>query len=55
MNLSTNRGNYLLLNMLKYRFPNVFGNETIKHVTNLLAKSLDTWGNCIFKNDKVFL
>lgn len=30
MNLGTNRGNYLLLNMLKYRFPNI--SDQLKYV-----------------------
>lgn len=46
LNLATNRINHLLISMMKYRFPNIFANETLKHVSNLMGKTLDTWGNC---------
>ena len=45
MNIATNRGNYLLINLLKYRFPNIFAGEQIIYVKNLLSKTLETNGD----------
>lgn len=39
--MSTNRGNFLALHMLKYRFPNIFKPEQIKYAQKLLSKTLD--------------
>lgn len=39
--LSTNRGNHLLLNLLKTRFPNIFKTEQINHITDILSEPLD--------------
>lgn len=41
MDLSTNRGNHLLLHILKYRFPNIFKSEQINFIIKLLGTSLD--------------
>ncbi|XP_035905846.1 phosphatidylserine lipase ABHD16A isoform X2 [Anopheles stephensi] len=40
-NLGTNRGNYLLVSMLKYRFPNIFKQEQETLARELLTKPVD--------------
>jgi pimeloyl-ACP methyl ester carboxylesterase len=45
MNISTNRGNFLLLHMLKYRFPKIFETEQITYVTKLMSKSMESLNN----------
>lgn len=45
-NIATNRGNFLLLHMLKFRFPQIFsGNESTKFAQEMLSKTVD---NCEF-------
>lgn len=39
--LSTNRGNHLLLHLLKSRYPHIFKAEQIDHLTEILAEPLD--------------
>lgn len=39
--MSTNRGNYLLLNLLTFRFPNIFGEKQIEHIMNKLRQPVD--------------
>lgn len=41
MNIGTNRGNYLLLHMLKYRFPNIFQTDQLKYAQEILNKTVD--------------
>lgn len=41
MKLETNRGNFLLLKMLKYRFPNIFKEPQVEFVKKMLSQSLD--------------
>lgn len=41
MNIGTNRGNYLLVNMLKNRFPNIFKTEQLVYTQELLNKTID--------------
>ena len=41
MNIGTNRGNYLLLHMLKYRFPNIFQSDQLKYAQEILNKTID--------------
>lgn len=42
MKISTNRGNDLLLNLLKYRFPNIFGPKEVEHVKSKLRHPLES-------------
>lgn len=53
MNLSTNRGNNLVVNMLKYRYPNVFTPDQTAKVTQLLRKPLER--NATDKSDQLSL
>lgn len=46
MNIGTNRGNYLLLNMMKYRFPNIFQTEQLTYAQEILNKTVD---HCEYK------
>uniref|UniRef100_A0A0K8TQ26 Putative conserved plasma membrane protein n=1 Tax=Tabanus bromius TaxID=304241 RepID=A0A0K8TQ26_TABBR len=39
--LETNRGNFLLLNLLKHRYPNIFRPSQMNYGMKLLSKSLD--------------
>lgn len=39
--LATNRGNHLLIYLLKTRFPNIFKTEQINRVTKMLSQPLD--------------
>lgn len=39
--LSTNRGNYLLIHLLKVRFPNIFQTEQIERATQMLSEPLE--------------
>lgn len=39
--LATNRGNHLLMHMLKTRFPNIFHAEQIERVAMMLSEPLD--------------
>jgi alpha/beta hydrolase fold len=41
MNIGTNRGNYLLVTMLKNRFPNIFKTEQLVYTQELLNKTID--------------
>lgn len=41
MNIGTNRGNYLLLHMLKYRFPKIFQLDQMKYAQEILNKTID--------------
>lgn len=41
MNIGTNRGNYLLFHMLKYRFPNIFQTDQLKYAQEILNKTVD--------------
>ncbi|XP_055910639.1 phosphatidylserine lipase ABHD16A [Eupeodes corollae] len=43
--IETNRGNYLLLNLLKYRYPNIFQSLQITRIKNLLTKPIDSNAN----------
>lgn len=45
LNLSTNRGNFLLISMLKHRFPQIFEKSQVDYITKLLAKPLEVQGN----------
>lgn len=47
MNIGTNRGNYLLINMMKYRFPNIFQTEQLTYAQEILNKTVD---HCEYKN-----
>lgn len=40
-NIETNRGNYLLISFLKYRFPNIFKPPQVAFTINLLSKPLE--------------
>lgn len=40
MDISKNRGNFLLVSMLKYRFPHIFGIEQINHVSQMLSNPI---------------
>lgn len=40
-NLGTNRGNFLLINMLKCRFPNIFKPEQENLAKDILSKPLE--------------
>ncbi|XP_035905845.1 phosphatidylserine lipase ABHD16A isoform X1 [Anopheles stephensi] len=48
-NLGTNRGNYLLVSMLKYRFPNIFKQEQETLARELLTKPVDFIKNGVFR------
>lgn len=51
--LETNRGNHLLVHLLKTRFPNIFKPEQMKHIKNLLEKPLNT---CKYNSEfKIFI
>lgn len=50
-NLSTNRGNNLLINTLKQRFPNIFQLEQIAFVTKMLSKPIENSGGT--ENDQL--
>jgi hypothetical protein len=41
MNIASNRGNYLLVNLLKYRFPKIFQKDQVNLANEILSKSLD--------------
>lgn len=41
MNIGTNRGNYLLIHMLKHRFPNIFQTEQLTYAQEILNKTID--------------
>lgn len=41
MNIGTNRGNYLLVHMLKFRFPNIFQLDQLKYAQDVLNKTID--------------
>lgn len=42
MNISTNRGNFLLLHMLKFRFPHIFSaHESMQYAEDFLKKPVD--------------
>ncbi|GAB0089643.1 ABHD16A [Sergentomyia squamirostris] len=41
MKLETNRGNFLLLKMLKYRFPHIFKESQVNMIHKMLSKTLD--------------
>lgn len=41
MVIGTNRGNYLLIHMLKYRFPNIFKAEQLTFAQKILNKTID--------------
>lgn len=41
MNIGTNRGNYLLINMLRSRFPNIFKNDQLIYAQEVLNKTVD--------------
>ena len=41
MNISTNRGNFLLVNLLKLRFPHIFTPDQVTYAAKILSKSLD--------------
>lgn len=45
MKLETNRGIYLVIALLKHRFPLIFQPEQIKHVMKMLSKSLENANN----------
>lgn len=47
MNIGTNRGNYLLLHMLKTRFPNIFKSEQLTYAQEILNRTVD---HCEYKN-----
>lgn len=44
-NLATNRGNFLLISMLKHRFPNVFKPEQENLAKEILAKPIEFMRN----------
>lgn len=39
--IGTNRGNYLLLTMLKYRFPNIFQSDQLTYAQEVLNRTID--------------
>lgn len=39
--LSTNRGNHLLIHLMKTRFPNIFHPEQINRITKILSQPID--------------
>ncbi|GLV42642.1 uncharacterized protein CBL_03381 [Carabus blaptoides fortunei] len=39
-NISTNRGNHLLIRMLRYRYPNIFGDEQIQVLNDYLSANV---------------
>lgn len=41
MVIGTNRGNNLLMHMLKYRFPNIFKPEQLTFAQKILNKTID--------------
>ncbi|XP_059615114.1 phosphatidylserine lipase ABHD16A [Phlebotomus argentipes] len=41
MKLETNRGNFLLISLLKYRFPNIFKDPQVEFVHKMLSQPLD--------------
>uniref|UniRef100_A0A1L8D930 Putative conserved plasma membrane protein n=1 Tax=Nyssomyia neivai TaxID=330878 RepID=A0A1L8D930_9DIPT len=41
LKLETNRGNYLLIKMLKFRFPNIFKDPQVEFVKKMLSQTLD--------------
>jgi alpha/beta hydrolase fold len=41
MVIGTNRGNFLLIHMLKYRFPNIFSTDQIAYAQGILNKTID--------------
>ncbi len=41
MVVGTNRGNFLLMHMLKYRFPNIFKAEQLTYAQEILNKTID--------------
>jgi hypothetical protein len=41
MNIGTNRGNNLVIHMLKYRFPNIFKSEQLTYAQKILNKTID--------------
>lgn len=41
MNIGTNRGNYLLVHMLKFRFPNIFQTDQLEYAQDILNKTID--------------
>lgn len=41
MNIGTNRGNYLLIHMLKYRFPNIFQSDQLTYAQEILNRTID--------------
>lgn len=41
MVIGTNRGNNLLMHMLKYRFPNIFRPEQLTFAQKILNKTID--------------
>lgn len=41
MNPATNRGNFLLLSMLKMRYPNIYTSDQIQIITNILRSPLE--------------
>lgn len=41
MDVATNRGNNLLISLLKYRYPNIYKPNEISHITNILAKPIE--------------
>lgn len=41
MDVATNRGNNLLLTLLKYRYPNIYQPEQSSHITNIISKPIE--------------
>lgn len=41
MDIGTNRGNFLLIHMLKFRFPNIFQGEQLTYAQEILNKTVD--------------
>lgn len=48
--IGTNRGNYLLVNMLKYRFPSIFQPDQLTYAQQILNKTID---HCMFLTKKL--
>lgn len=46
--IGTNRGNYLLLHLLKNRFPNIFQSDQLNFAQQILNKTID---HCEYKSD----
>lgn len=41
MDVATNRGNNLVINMLKHRFPNIFKAEQISFINKMLSRTIE--------------